>query len=101
MDLWSLINKNIDCPSCQEARAAAAFDSVWVSSPSLQASTICVSNVHIVCFLPSCPQKAPDSMPSFPGDKKRLKLRLKVREIMTDYLIIRPTVNYLAANLEI
>lgn len=65
----------MDCPSCQEARAAAAFDSVWVSSPSLQASTICVSNVHIVCSLPSCPQKAPDSMPSFLWDKKRLKLR--------------------------
>lgn len=70
MDLWSLINKNIDCPSCQEARAAAAFDSVWVCSPSLQACTICVSNMHIVCSLPSCPQKAPDSMPSFLGDKK-------------------------------
>lgn len=72
MDLWSLIKKSIDCPSCQEARAAAAFDSVWVSSPSLQASTICVSNtyVHIVCSLPNYPQKALDSMHYFLGDKK-------------------------------
>lgn len=71
MDLWSLINKGIDCPSCQEARAAAAFDSVWVSSPSLQASTICVSNVHIVCSLPNYAQKALDSMRYFLGDKKK------------------------------
>jgi len=70
MDLWSLINQSIDCPSCQEARAAAAFDSVWVSSPSLQASAICESNVHVVCSLPNYPQKALDSMHYFLGGKK-------------------------------
>lgn len=75
----------MDCPSCQQAGAAAVFDSVWVSSPSLQASAICVSNVHTACSLPSKPQKALDSMRYFSWGQKKNKYNFfsEAMEIMT------------------